>query len=61
MRGLVLKILRGNIPPLPEIYSKDLRDLVHEMLCKDPLKRPSIKKILNKDFLQEKLNKLLNE
>lgn len=52
MKGLVLKILRGTYPPIPSNYSNDLRNLISEMLIKDPAKRPSIKKILDKPFLK---------
>jgi Protein kinase domain. len=51
MKGLVLKILRGTYPSIPTNYSPELRDLIAEMLTKEPSKRPSIKKILEKDFL----------
>jgi len=51
MKGLVLKILRGSYPSIPSHYSPELRDLIGEMLTKDPAKRPSVKKILEKDFL----------
>ncbi len=54
MKGLVLKILRGNYPPIPNSYSSDLRNLIAEMLIKDPAKRPSIRKILEKEFLKVK-------
>jgi NIMA (never in mitosis gene a)-related kinase len=46
MKGLIQKILKGTYPPLPEVYSPDLKKLLSEMLIKDPNKRPSIKKIL---------------
>ena len=52
MRGLVLKILKGTYPPIPNQYSNDLKMLIAEMLIKDPAKRPSIKKILDKEFLK---------
>jgi len=51
MKGLVLKILRGSYPALPPSYSQDLKDLISEMLTRDPARRPSIKKILEKEFL----------
>jgi NIMA (never in mitosis gene a)-related kinase len=46
MKGLVQKILKGTYPPLPDVYSSDLKKLLSEMLIKDPNKRPSIRKIL---------------
>jgi len=59
MKGLVLKILRGVYPPIPNNYSNDLRDLLAEMLNKDPKKRPSVKRILEKDFLAERIANLI--
>ncbi|KAL4427207.1 hypothetical protein ABPG74_022294 [Tetrahymena malaccensis] len=60
MKGLVLKILRGTYPPIPEQYSQDLRDLISEMLIKDPTQRPSIRKILEKDFLKNRISELFS-
>ena len=59
MKGLVLKILRGNYPDIPNHYSQDLKDLLKDMLTKDPAKRPSMRKILEKTFLAKRINKLL--
>ena len=59
MKGLVLKILRGNYPPIPSNYSQDLKDLIADMLIKDPSKRPSMRKILEKEFLSRRISKLL--
>lgn len=36
MKGLVLKILRGSYPAIPSHYSQDLKDLIADMLIKDP-------------------------
>ena len=59
MKGLVLKILRGSYPAIPSHYSQDLKDLLADMLIKDPARRPSMKKILEKDFLSRRISKLL--
>eukprot|EP00801_Mesodinium_rubrum_P000640 Mrub_00640.p1 GENE.Mrub_00640~~Mrub_00640.p1 ORF type:complete len:668 (-),score=115.52 Mrub_00640:5-2008(-) len=59
MKGLVLKILRGSYPPIPEMYSNEMKGLIAEMLNKDPKKRPSVKKILEKDFLAERIASLI--
>lgn len=56
MKGLVVKILRGQYPEITGAYSQDLKDLIGEMLTKDPADRPTIKKILEKDFLAVLLN-----
>jgi NIMA (never in mitosis gene a)-related kinase len=52
LRGLVARILKGNYPPPPKVYSRDLSDLIGELLQKDPHKRPTTIKILEKPFLQ---------
>ena len=59
MKGLVLKILKGNYPPIPEHYSQDMKDLLADMLIKDPAKRPSMRKVLEKEFISRKISKLL--
>lgn len=51
MKALVFKILRGTYPEIPKAYSDDLKQVISEMLTKDPADRPSIKKILEKEFL----------
>jgi len=60
MKGLVLKILRGSYPQIPNNYSSDLKDLLADLLIKDPTKRPSMRKILEKDFLSARISKLLS-
>ena len=59
MKGLVLKILRGSYPQIPAHYSQDLKDLLADMLIKDPNRRPSMRKILEKEFLSRRISKLL--
>ncbi len=59
MKGLVLKILRGTYPQIPSHYSNDLRDLLADLLIKDPHKRPSMRKILEKEILSKRISKLL--
>ena len=59
MKCLVLKILKGNYPPIPEHYSQDMKDLLADMLIKDPAKRPSMRKVLEKEFVSRRISKLL--
>ena len=59
MKGLVLKILRGNYPAIPSTYSDDLKGIIAEMLIKEPQKRPSMRRILEKPFLSNRISKLL--
>ena len=61
MKGLVVKILRGTYPSIPSCYSQNLRDLIDEMLEKDAHKRPSVKKILEKEFLSSRISQLLSQ
>jgi NIMA (never in mitosis gene a)-related kinase len=61
MKRLVLKILRGVYPAIPATYSDSLRDLIAEMLQRDPAKRPSAKKIMEKDFLNGRISYLLSQ
>ncbi|OMJ92710.1 hypothetical protein SteCoe_4454 [Stentor coeruleus] len=61
MKGLVVKILRGTYPPIPSCYSQNLKDLIDEMLQKDAHKRPSVKKILEKEFLASRISQLLSQ
>ena len=60
MKGLVLKILRGSYPQIPSTYSQNLRDLIADMLIKNPVERPSIRKVLEKDFLAARISQLLS-
>mmetsp|Transcript_37715 Transcript_37715/g.33744 ORF Transcript_37715/g.33744 Transcript_37715/m.33744 type:complete len:220 (+) Transcript_37715:661-1320(+) len=61
MKGLVSKILYGNYAPIPDFYSDNLKVLINEMLVKDPAKRPSIKTILQKEFLSSRITDLLKK
>ncbi|EGG23873.1 putative protein serine/threonine kinase [Cavenderia fasciculata] len=54
--ALVLKILKGNYPPIASFYSNDLRQLVSSMLQTDPRDRPSIDEIIELPFIQQYLN-----
>jgi len=59
MKGLVLKILRGQYSPISSQYSGNMREMISRMLMKDPSKRPSINQILKLPFLQEYIRKAL--
>lgn len=45
---LTLKIIKAEYAPLPDLFSKELRDLVSSMLVIDPNKRPSANDLLSK-------------
>eukprot|EP01132_Coremiostelium_polycephalum_P000492 gene492-620_t len=50
--ALVLKILKGTYPPVPSIYSNDLKQLISSMLQTDPKLRPNIDEILQLPFIK---------
>ena len=52
MNGLIMKIIRGKIPPLPGKYSPELKQLTTALLSKIPSRRPSLDSILKMKFLQ---------
>lgn len=45
------KIMYEDFPPISNAYSEDVRELVGELLHKDPAKRPSAKEVLQKKFI----------
>ena len=54
------KILKGNYPPIPSMYSQDLRLLVSEMLDKNPQRRPSATSILQRKIIKERIVSFLS-
>ena len=42
MKGLILKILRGNYPAPPSHYSSELSTILNDLLNTDPDKRPTM-------------------
>lgn len=58
--ALIRKILKGNIAPIPYIFSSNLRNLVTACLQKFPSRRPNINKILNYDFIMSELHNILD-
>ncbi|KAI1903692.1 hypothetical protein AGOR_G00029840 [Albula goreensis] len=48
---IVTKLNRAPTPRLSDIFSSDLRDLVNELLQKNPARRPSVTDILGKPFI----------
>nr|KAJ0206491.1 hypothetical protein LSAT_V11C500237670 [Lactuca sativa] len=52
MAGLISKINRSCIGPLPPCYSPSLKTLIKGMLCKYPKHRPTETEILKHSYLQ---------
>ncbi|KAG2443892.1 hypothetical protein HXX76_002232 [Chlamydomonas incerta] len=53
MSSLVMKILRGEHLPIPQGFSQELKDLVRQLLCKNPKMRPSAEQIMKMPFMKE--------
>jgi serine/threonine protein kinase len=45
MNGLIMKIVRGKFPPLPTKYSPELRQVIGNLLSKNPEQRPSCEQV----------------
>lgn len=52
MTSLVMKILRGEHLPIPQQFSNELKDLVRQLLNKNPKLRPTCDQILKLPFLK---------
>jgi non-specific serine/threonine protein kinase/NIMA (never in mitosis gene a)-related kinase len=61
INGLAVKILRGSYPPINQMYSKSLRDLIAKMLQIKPSKRPTIVDVLQKSLVRKKTIAYINE
>eukprot|EP01138_Halocafeteria_seosinensis_P002823 gb/GECG01002884.1/.p1 GENE.gb/GECG01002884.1/~~gb/GECG01002884.1/.p1 ORF type:complete len:1178 (+),score=233.70 gb/GECG01002884.1/:1-3534(+) len=61
MRLLVQKILRGRFSPITDGYSKDLKNLINDMLTVNPRSRPGVMSILNRPFIRNRINNFLSE
>ena len=61
MRNLVLKIVRGSYPAIPSRYSRDLRNLIDSCLKHSPRDRPSINRLLQLPFVQQRIENFLSE
>lgn len=61
MKQLVYNIVNGTPLGPPSVYSKDLKDLVRDMLIKDQRKRPGINNILARPIMKAKIGSFLDE
>lgn len=62
MDDLLLRIIRGTYTPVSStLYSTELRNLVTEMLKREPRDRPCVNNILRKQIMQERIRRFLTE
>ena len=54
---LMRKIREREVLPIPKSYSEDLKFLIGKLLCKEPNGRPTIKEVLQYDFIIAKMKK----
>ncbi|XP_059158422.1 serine/threonine-protein kinase Nek1-like [Physella acuta] len=60
MKNLVLKIIRGSYPPVPPQFSYDLRGLIAQLFKRNPRDRPTVNSILRKNFIMQRVRRLLS-
>ena len=51
--GLTYKICEGNLPELPDRYSKELAQVAHELLVRTPSERPSADTLLMNPYIRK--------
>ena len=59
--GIFLKILNDEVEPITDFYSTDFRNLIYQMLNKDPSKRPKPKDIIRMKFVRNRMLSYLQE
>jgi serine/threonine protein kinase len=60
-QALAVKIMKGSYPSITPRYSKQLRDLITEMLALKPHNRPTIVDVINKPFIRKRVEKYMND
>jgi len=58
---LVDKIVRSPVPRIPTMYSRELGDIVCELLSRQASQRPSAEKVLQKQMLQAEIKRMIEE
>ena len=59
--GIYLKILKDEVESITDFYSKEFRNLIYNMLNKDPSKRLKAKEILKLGFIKNRMLSYLQE
>ena len=58
MEGLMKTVLTGKYTPIPNNFSKELSQLVNQMLQLKPKNRPNCDKLLKSQVIQRKIEEL---
>ncbi|XP_023222260.1 serine/threonine-protein kinase Nek4-like isoform X1 [Centruroides sculpturatus] len=61
LTSLMYKIVQGQFPPMPKHYSTELTNLISSMLNYDPNTRPSVKSILQNEYMHKHIKNFLQE
>ena len=61
MPALSMQIVSGRYNPLPVVFSRELRQLVKEMLEVDVEKRVTINQILKRPIISKRIKQFLND
>ena len=56
---LLIKVTKGERRPIPEFFSKDIRELIKQMMQKDPSLRPDCDQIIQLPFIQRAIKDLV--
>eukprot|EP00039_Didymoeca_costata_P001766 m.54888 g.54888 ORF g.54888 m.54888 type:complete len:774 (+) comp10957_c0_seq2:421-2742(+) len=57
--ALILKIMRGRYPPIPKVYSDQMRRLVERLLSTKPTNRPMVAEILALPFIKQSIKDIV--
>ena len=60
LRDLAKNVLTGKYSHIPNIYSRDLSELISKMLIVDPRRRYSTEQLLNCDIIQKRIKTIKN-
>jgi len=58
--ALIYSIIQSEIKPIPRIYSKELSNIVKQILNKDPSKRPEIRQLLQTEYMMKVMGKFVS-
>lgn len=57
---LAMQIVRGQFPPLPSVFSYELRGLITSLMKQDPNLRPNINQIVKNKLIAPRIRNFLN-